>query len=532
MASTAGSVATAKPRRARTDEPIARHALDRAFLRTTGAQLVEGNSVEILRDARENYPAWLAAIEQARDKIYFESYIIADDRIGKTFADALAERARAGVRVRVVHDWLGTRGADALWKELAAAGAEVHVFNPFDWTSPLGWLSRDHRKTIAIDGRVGFVSGLCVSSKWEGDAARRLEPWRDTGVELRGPAVAELERAFAVVWKACGGTELPADELTDASQIERCGSIAVRVIAGEPNTGGLFRLDQLVASLAHQHLWLTDAYFVGLSPYVQALCAAARDGVDVRLLVPGASDIPALRPLSRAGYRGLLEAGVRVFEWNGTMLHAKSAVADGVWSRVGSTNLNFASWLGNWELDVAVEDERFAKQMAQMYEQDLARATEIVLTRNRVRRAPSAPSEREPARRAASGSAGRAAAGAISVGSAVGAALTNRRVLAPTEGGMLAKLGLLVLAIACAGFAWPHAISVPISIILAWLGFAVLGRARRLWVDRRAAANRKAADDERVRERVSEQVDAADEHRPTNDRSAAATTPTATTEPD
>ena len=155
-----------------------------------------------------------------------------------------------------------------------------------------------------------------------------------------------------------------------------------------PNAGNLFRFDTSIASLAHQYLWLTDAYFVGGATYTQALSAAARDGVDVRLLVPGASDIPALRPLSRVGYRPLLEAGVRVFEWNGTMLHAKTAVADGQWARVGSTNLNLASFIGNWELDVAIEDPDFAAQMADMYEDDLAHATEIVLTRrNRVRTA-------------------------------------------------------------------------------------------------------------------------------------------------
>jgi cardiolipin synthase len=206
----------------------------------------------------------------------------------------------------------------------------------------------------------------------------------------------------------------------------------------------------------------------------------------------------------------MLEAGVRVFEWNGTMLHAKSAVADGVWSRVGSTNLNFASWLGNWELDVAVEDERFAAQMAKMYEDDLTRATEIVLRRNRVARAPSAPRAGERARRAASGSAGRAAAGAISVGSAMGAALTNRRVLAPTESGMLAKVGLVLLTIASAGIAWPHMVSIPLSIALAWIGLAVLGRARRLWLERRRAAAAKAADDARARERATAAI-AADE---------------------
>ena len=161
----------------------------------------------------------------------------------------------------------------------------------------------------------------------------------------------------------------------------------MRVIAGAPSATGTYRLDLAIASFARRNLWLTDAYFVGTAAYVQALAAAARDGVDVRLLVPGASDIPALSPLSRAGYRPLLQAGVRVFEWNGTMLHAKSAVADGFWTRIGSTNLNIASWLGNYELDVAIEDAKFATMMAKQFEADLTRATEIVLTeRNRVRR--------------------------------------------------------------------------------------------------------------------------------------------------
>ena len=164
----------------------------------------------------------------------------------------------------------------------------------------------------------------------------------------------------------------------------------LRVIAGAPNETGTYRLDLVIASLARRHLWLADAYFVGTSAYVQALAAAARDGVDVRLLVPGASDIPALSPISRAGYRPLLDAGVRVFEWNGTMLHAKTAVADELWARIGSTNLNIASWMGNYELDVAIEDRSFGEAMAAQYERDLTQATEIVLThRNRVRPAES-----------------------------------------------------------------------------------------------------------------------------------------------
>ena len=141
------------------------------------------------------------------------------------------------------------------------------------------------------------------------------------------------------------------------------GEVDLRVVATVPNTAGLYRLDQLIAAMARRSLWITDAYFVGVAPYVQALSAAARDGVDVRLLVPGTSDIPAVAAVSRAGYRPLLEAGVRVFEWNGSMLHAKTAVADGRWARVGSSNLNLSSWIGNCELDIAIEDQAFARGM-------------------------------------------------------------------------------------------------------------------------------------------------------------------------
>jgi cardiolipin synthase len=195
------------------------------------------------------------------------------------------------------------------------------------------------------------------------------------------------------------------------------------------------------------------------------------------LLVPGASDIPALSPLSRAGYRPLLQAGVRVFEWNGTMLHAKSAVADGFWSRIGSTNLNIASWMGNYELDVAIEDAAFAATMATQFEADLTRATEIVLTgRNRVRRV--AGEERPSgARRAMSGSAGRAAAGAVSVGSALGAALTGRRVLDTAESGLLAKMGGAILALSIVAAIWPHFVAWPAAVLGAWLGLAWLVKA-------------------------------------------------------
>jgi cardiolipin synthase len=354
---------------------------------------------------------------------------------------------------------------------LIEAGAELRVFNPPRLDSPLGWLARNHRKTIAIDGHVGFVSGLCVSSKWEGNPAKGMEPWRDTGIELRGPAVAELTRAFADVWHACGGDALPIDRFVAPGGVSDEGDVRVRVIAGTPSGTGTYRLDLVIAALARRQLWLTDAYFVGTAAYVQALAAAARDGVDVRLLVPGASDIPALSPLSRVSYRPLLAAGVRVFEWNGTMLHAKTAVADGLWSRVGSTNLNIASWMGNYELDVAIEDRRFGETMAEQYEVDLTHATEIVLTSHR--RVRLAQDRAGPAaRRARSGSAGRVAAGAVSVGSALGAALTNRRALDATESGLLTKVSLVALGFAIVAALWPQAVAWPLAVVGAWVGIA------------------------------------------------------------
>ena len=451
--------------------------IEHAFARASGAPLVPGNDVSLLKDASQNYPAWLEAIAAARRTIHFESYIIHDDAIGEQFAQALAARARAGVRVRLIYDWLGAVGKTSgrFWRELRAAGVEVRCFNPLSLSSAITWLSRDHRKMLAVDGQVGFVTGLCVGRYWVGDAARGIEPWRDTGIGVRGPAVADLERAFARMW-ALTGQPIPAAEVPTRDSLPAAGDVAVRVIASMPGTAELYRLDQFIAAAARRTLWLTDAYFVGTSAYVQSLRAAARDGVDVRLLVPGATDIWILRGLSRAGYRPLLEAGVRVFEWNGTMLHAKTAVADGRWARVGSTNLNLQSWIGNWELDVAVEDEGFAARMEAMYLDDLGRATEITLTA-RARVVKSAEAPRRPAGQP--GSAGRAAAGAVSIGSAVGAAMTGRRALGPAEARIMGMAGLVLLVLGLLALVWPWIIAGPLAVGALWL--AVRRRSRRRW---------------------------------------------------
>ena len=457
---------------------------ERGLFRAGGARLVHGNDARILKDAGEHFPAFLAAIRTARSTIFLENYIIAGDCVGREIADALTERARSGVNVRVICDWLGSfRLRQKFWIPLTEAGGIVRWFNPPGITGHYTLLTRDHRKMLAVDGRIGFVTGLCLDSRWLGDSARGIAPWRDTGLAVRGPAVADIERAFAHAWTATG-EEFPAADLTPPEQMKEAGDVALRVLPTVPSVAHLYRLDQLIAVMARETLWLTDAYFVGVAPYVQALRSAALDGVDVRLLVPGCSDLRLLSALSRSGYRPLLEAGVRVFEWNGSMLHAKTAVADGRWARIGSSNLNVASWLGNYELDVAVEDRRFAEAMQDMYEEDLRNATEIVLdARSRVRSTVARPQRRAERR---SGSIARAAVSALRLGTSVSAAIRSTRVLGPAEAGLMAKAGVAFIVLAVVGILWPIVLAVPLVAFAIWAGLALLLRARKL----RAAAVR------------------------------------------
>jgi cardiolipin synthase A/B len=462
---------------------------EQAFWRAAGARLIPGNSARILKDATENYPAWLEAIESARRAIHFECYIIHEDEQGRVFADALAKKARDGVRVRLIYDWMGAFNATSnkFWRWLLRAGIELRCFNPPRFDSPFGWLCRDHRKMLTVDGRVGFVSGLCVGLMWVGDPRAGIEPWRDTGIEIKGPAVAELERAFAQMWAACG-RPTPSEEFLDSMApvrpVPESGDVALRIVASQPNSAGLYRLDQMIAAAARETLWLTDAYFAGTTPYVQALSAASRDGVDVRLLVPQATDIPVMRALSRSGYRPLLESGVRVYEWNGPMIHAKTAVADGQWARIGSTNLNPVSWVNNWELDVVIEDVRIGEEMEQMFLDDLENATEMVLTVER-RLAPASKPDRRPGlqrmrERIGGGSSSRAAAGAIQIGRTVGAAITNRRPLGPAEARIMGASGLLLLAASVIAVLWPRVVSWPLAVIGVWVAVSAFIRAFHL----------------------------------------------------
>jgi len=460
--------------------PLAEQALSRA----AGAPLSTGNRVDLLIDARANFDAWLEAIRRARHNILFGNYIFRDDEVGREFVSALAERASAGVQVCVLHDWLGCLGHSRarFWQPLRTAGGEVRTFNPFDPLSPFGWVNRDHRKLLTVDDRVGFVSGVCVSAAWLGDPARDREPWRDTGIALRGPAVGDLVRAFTETW-ATLGEPLPEHSNLHPDWVQPAGDVALRVIATQPSSAGMYRMDQLIAALARERLWLTDAYFIGVAPYVSALINAARDGVDVRLLVPGASDIPVVAALSRTGYRALLEAGIRIYEWNGPMLHAKTAAADNLWARVGSTNLNIASWLGNCEIDVAIENKAFVQQLAEQYERDLEHATEIVLSRRRARPISPVPHHRHGS--GSHGSASRSAVGAMRMATTLGAALGNRRVLSDTETRPLLGGALLLLAIAAVAVLWPWALAWPLGALAAWIGISLAARWLRMRQHRR-----------------------------------------------
>jgi cardiolipin synthase A/B len=296
--------------------------------------------------------------------------------------------------------------------------------------------------------------------------------------------VLEIERGFAEVW-ATTGEPIPPGELTRAEEVTPEGTTSLRVVVTSLATAGMLRVGQLVAALARHRLWLADAYFAGTPAYVQALCAAARDGADVRLLVPNSSDIPLLKPLSRAGYRVLLAAGVRVFEWNGTMMHAKTGVADGRWARVGSTNLNVSSWFGNYEMDIVAEDEPFAFAMEQAFLRDLTNATELFVSSRR-RTVDPRPERGSRSSRHAQGSAGRATAGVVRLGRAMGAAFTgNGRELEPMDARVTVVAGLVALALAAAFLFYPRALAYPAVAILVWIAFAFLYNGHRARLKKR-----------------------------------------------
>ena len=347
--------------------------------RATGSPEIPGNKVGLQFDGPSTFDTWIDAINAAEHYVHFENYIIRNDRIGRIFRDILIEKSRQGVEVRVLYDWVGCWATSrSYWKPFQQSGVEVRSFNRPSFQDPYGIFQRDHRKLVVVDGKVAFAGGFCVGQEWAG--SNDYPPWRDTGLEIQGPAVAVAARAFERIWNVMGES-IPSNYLE--GQVARAGDTSVWLIEGEPRRSRVMRTLSLVAAMAKERLWITDPYFVAPGIVAEAMTEAARAGVDVRLLVPANNNWPLVGSLSRAGYRYLLDHGVRLFEWEGPMIHAKSAVADGIWCRVGSSNLNAWSLLGNWEIDVGVMDAPLAEQLEILFLEDLGYSSEVILPGSR-----------------------------------------------------------------------------------------------------------------------------------------------------
>lgn len=458
--------------------PVARGGrLDRALARASDARLREGNRLSLLKDGPATYEDWLEAISRAQRWVHLDNYIFKNDATGKKFAAALAQKASEGVRVRVLHDWFGCMDVPrSFWKELQKAGVAVRAVNPPTLGAPLGAIRRDHRKLVAVDGEYASTGGVCISDGWLVRSPETGLPYRDTAVRVHGPAVADLERAFADLWDQAG-EPLPADERPEPGRTPVAGEAAARVVVQEPRKMRTLRMLELLTAGVERRLWITDAYFLSLPILTQALMATARDGVDVRVLVPATNDLPWIGAASRVGYRQFLEAGVRIFEYGGPMIHAKTVVADGWWSKVGSTNLNFSSLAANWEIDLVAEDRDFASRMEDLFEEDLANAREVRLVRTvttaKVRPDRPIDTSNRGARRGAVGSGSGSASTLVRVGRVTlqksGAPLdTREHLLAGAASG-----GLLGVSLLGARFprllAWPLA---ALGLLLGGLGVA------------------------------------------------------------
>lgn len=349
-----------------------------AMNRAVDGRPIAGNAVTHLPDSPVALNTMLDAIARARHRIHLENYIIRGDQTGHRFADALAARTAEGVQARVLYDALGSWSTpERYWRMLRQAGVEVRAFHPLATTRPLDLLSRNHRKLLVVDGTIAILGGICLGDEWAGDPTCDRQPWRDTVVTVEGPAAAAIEQSFGRVWRLAGAP-LPPDALQTGA-VDAQGDIAVRVVDGIPGRTRIFRVAQLAYDTATERIWIWDAYLAPPPPLTTTLLDAARSGVDVRVLVPSTSDIRLVRDFTRVGYRELLAAGVRVFEWRGPMLHAKAMLTDRRWVRIGSSNLNVSSLYANHELDVLIESERFNDELSMQFQKDMIHSNEIVL---------------------------------------------------------------------------------------------------------------------------------------------------------
>ncbi|WP_298234830.1 phosphatidylserine/phosphatidylglycerophosphate/cardiolipin synthase family protein [uncultured Azohydromonas sp.] len=370
-------------------------ALEEALV---GSPLVAGNRAQLLQNGPATYEAMFSAIRAARDHVNVEFYILEDDEVGQRFRELLLERQRAGAQVNLLYDSVGSlRTPKSFFDPLREAGARVLEFNP---VNPLkvrrGWNvnQRDHRKLVVVDGRVAFLGGINISSVYSGGSLsgsrgrsvteqqqrqreRGALPWRDTQVQIEGPAVAEFQRLFMQTWSAQHGPELPARDYFPTLQPQ--GREVVRAIGSSPDEPYSFIYATLISALrsAETEILITTAYFVPDPQLLETLQEAAGRGVKVKMLLPSRSDSAFVLAAGRAYYQALLDAGVELYERHEALLHAKTAVIDGVWSTVGSTNLDWRSFLHNQELNAVVLGPGFGARMREVFNADLAASRRI-----------------------------------------------------------------------------------------------------------------------------------------------------------
>jgi cardiolipin synthase len=364
---------------------------DVAFLQTmhalTGSPLSEGNKVDILRNGVQIFPSMLSAIREAKRTINLEFYIYWDGEIGRMFAEALAARARAGVKVNVVLDAVGSASmSQELISFMERNGIQVEWYHPLRWYTIGSLNHRTHRKLLIVDGSVGFSGGVGIADTWLGDADSR-DHWRETVVRVEGPVVTQMQFAFMDNWVKSRGELLTG--LDYFPQLEPRGTCTTQVLKSSPSEGSsTVKLLYIISIVSAQRsIYINNAYFIPDPDTLRALEGAVRRGVDVRVIVPGEfTDVPLVRQASRFYYTHLLRRGIRVFEYQPTMMHAKTMVVDGAWSTIGSSNFDDRSFRLNDEVNVNIYDEAIAAQMETMFFEDLARSEEI--TRRRWLRRP------------------------------------------------------------------------------------------------------------------------------------------------
>ncbi len=372
---------------------FARHlALEEAIV---GSPLTTGNQVILLQDGPATYQAMFAAIAAAKDHINLETYILDDDEVGQRFAQALMAKQAAGVQVNLLRDSAGTFGTPAaFFTQLAASGIRVHEFNP---VNPLAareswqWNQRDHRKLLIVDGRIAFLGGINISSVYSGGSFQRGSKgapkipgadnpaWRDTDLQLQGPVVAELQKLFIEAWEKQKGPPLASKNYFPPPQ--NAGRLVVRAIGSSPDEPFSLIYATLLSAIgsAETSVRITNAYFVPDPQLLATLEAAAGRGVDVALILPGQTDSWLTFHAGRRHYERLLRAGVKLYERRSVILHSKTALIDGVWATVGSTNLDWRSFLHNYELNAVVLGAEFGSQVQAMFERDLAASNPITL---------------------------------------------------------------------------------------------------------------------------------------------------------